>query len=106
MPETLSRSTVLRGPTIIWILPGFSENYYEPMHAACESGMLTLQFPWLWPLMNSLPDAIVLKLQPLLYMLIKFQRVSAFSIYESDVCVFPDGPSLNLRATGFQTADN
>lgn len=57
--------------------PGFSENYFEPMHAACESGMLTLQFPWLWPLMNSLPDAIVLKLQPLLYLLIKLQRVGA-----------------------------
>jgi hypothetical protein len=55
--------------------PGFSETYYEPMHAACEAGALTLQFPWLWRLMNSLPDAIVLKLQPLLYLLKKIQRV-------------------------------
>jgi hypothetical protein len=57
--------------------PDFSETYYEPMHAACESGALTLQFLCLWQLMNNLPDAIVLKPQPLLYMLIKLQRVSA-----------------------------
>jgi cytochrome P450 len=63
--------------------PDFRDNYYEPMHAACESGMLTLQFPWLWPLMNSLPDAVVLKLQPLLYLLINLQRVSATSTVES-----------------------
>jgi hypothetical protein len=74
--------------------PGCSENYYEPIHAACESGMLTLQFAWLWPLMNSLPDSIVLKVQPLLYLLIKLQRVSALSTVESDTCVFPRGPSL------------
>ena len=55
--------------------PNFSETWYEPMHAACESGALTLQFPWLWRLMNSLPDAVVLKLQPLLYMLIRLQQV-------------------------------
>ena len=57
--------------------PDFSENYYEPLHAACESGALTMQFPWLLPLMNNLPDAVVLKLRPLLYLLIKLQRVSA-----------------------------
>ena len=67
--------------------PGFSETYYEPMHAACEAGALTLQFPWLWWLMNSLPDVVVLKLQPLLYLLIKLQRVSAILRLENEACL-------------------
>ena len=57
-------------------VPDFAETFNKPMHAACESSTMTLQFPWLWPLMNSLPEWLVMKLQPEFYLHIRVQRVS------------------------------
>jgi hypothetical protein len=85
--------------------PDFSETYFEPMHAACEGGALTLQFPWLWPLMNSLPDAVVLKLQPKLYLLIKLQQVSGTLFSQSQAGVAADLLVLTSQCSGFQTTD-
>ncbi len=55
-------------------VPDFAETFNKPMHAACESSTMTLQFPWLWPLMNSLPEWLVMKLQPEFYLHIRIQR--------------------------------
>jgi len=60
--------------------PNFEETFHEPFMAASEAGHMTLQFKWLFPLMNSLPDSIVLKIQPLLYLIIQLSRVSRSSI--------------------------
>ena len=56
--------------------PDFQETFHEPFMAASEAGHLTLQFKWMHPLMRSLPDWVVLKMQPLLWLIIKLQRVS------------------------------
>jgi cytochrome P450 len=55
--------------------PDFQETFHEPMHAACESSTVLMQFPWLWPIMNSLPDWLVLKLEPNMHMHIQVQKV-------------------------------
>ena len=53
------------------------------MHAASETGLVTLQFPWMWPIMNNLPDWLVLKMNPLLALLFKCQRVSGLNLPSS-----------------------
>lgn len=55
--------------------PDFKETFHEAMHAACESSTVLMQFPWLWPIMNSLPDWLVVKLEPKMYMHIQVQQV-------------------------------
>ncbi|KAL6249853.1 hypothetical protein RBB50_003709 [Rhinocladiella similis] len=54
--------------------PDFEETFHEPMHAACESSSILMQFPWLWPVMNSLPDWLVVKLEPKMHMHIQVQH--------------------------------
>ncbi|OAP59663.1 hypothetical protein AYL99_06961 [Fonsecaea erecta] len=54
--------------------PEFKETFHEAMHAACESSSMLMQFPWLWPVMNSLPDWLVLRLEPNMYMHIQVQQ--------------------------------
>ncbi|KIX02127.1 uncharacterized protein Z518_08066 [Rhinocladiella mackenziei CBS 650.93] len=54
--------------------PDFEETFHEAMHAACESSSILMQFPWLWPIMNSLPDWLVVKLEPKMHMHIQVQR--------------------------------
>ena len=56
--------------------PDFAITFHDPMHAACEAGNALLQFPWIWPVLNNLPDWLVGKLNPPLYKLIMVQRVS------------------------------
>jgi hypothetical protein len=56
--------------------PDFEVTFHEAMHAACETSTVTMQFPFLWPLMNSLPDWLVLKLEPTFYLHIQVQQVS------------------------------
>jgi len=36
--------------------PDFKDTIHEDMHTACESSIVLMQFPWLWPIMNGLPD--------------------------------------------------
>lgn len=55
--------------------PDFKETFHEAMHAACESSTVLMQFPWLWPIMNSLPNWLVVKLEPNMYMHIQVQQV-------------------------------
>lgn len=55
--------------------PDFKDTFHEGMHAACESSNVLMQFPWLWPIMNSLPDWLVLKLEPTMYVHIQVQKV-------------------------------
>jgi hypothetical protein len=62
--------------------PDFKETFHEPFMAASEVGHLTLQFKFIHPLMRSLPDWVILKIQPLLWLIIKLQRVSTL-IYQA-----------------------
>ena len=57
--------------------PNFKENFHETLMAVSEAGHLTLQFPWIHPLMRAMPDWFVSKTRPLLRLLKVFQRVSA-----------------------------
>ncbi|KAK5196121.1 hypothetical protein LTR99_008070 [Exophiala xenobiotica] len=54
--------------------PDFEETFHEPMHAACESSSVLMQFPWLWPIMNSLPDWLVVRVEPKMHMHIQVQH--------------------------------
>jgi hypothetical protein len=55
--------------------PGFEDTLWDGYQAAARSSHLALQFPWLLPTLNSLPDWLVLKLQPMLHKLLALQRV-------------------------------
>jgi hypothetical protein len=55
--------------------PGFEDTLRDAYQAAAQSSHLALQFPWLLPAMNSLPDWLVLKLQPRLHKLLALQQV-------------------------------
>lgn len=59
--------------------PDFKETFHEPMHAVCQSSTVLMQFPWLWPIMNSLPDWLVVRLEPTMHMHIQVQQVSSES---------------------------
>ncbi len=54
----------------------FETTFHEPLHTATGTGNTLVQFPWIWPLINSLPDSVVRVVNPPLYMLIQVQRVS------------------------------
>lgn len=55
--------------------PGFEDTLWDGYQAAAQSSHLALQFPWLLPAMNLLPDWLVLKLQPMLHKLLALQQV-------------------------------
>ena len=55
--------------------PGFEDTLLEGYQAAVQSSHLALQFPWLLPVMNSLPNWLVVGLQPKLRRLISLQQV-------------------------------
>lgn len=76
--------------------PDFAETFHEPMHAACESSSVLMQFPWLWPVMNSLPDWLVVKLEPKMHMHIQVQHVSSSDGY----CSVAQEPMLMMTFGG------
>lgn len=56
--------------------PGFKETFQEPFMAASESGHVALQFKWLYPLMEALPEWLVLKMQPQVSLILQLAKVS------------------------------
>lgn len=56
--------------------PEFKETFHEAFMAAGKSGHVTMQFPWMNPLMKSMPEWFVLYAQPLLFLVFRMQRVS------------------------------
>jgi hypothetical protein len=61
--------------------PGFEDTLWDGYQAAAQSSHLALQFPWLLPAMNSLPDWLVLKLQPMLHKLLALQQVGLMPFF-------------------------
>ena len=57
--------------------PDFQENFNKAFHAASQSGPLNIQFPWMIPILTSLPHRWVITMQPLLAPLLVVQQVSA-----------------------------
>jgi cytochrome P450 len=55
--------------------PGFEETFQEPFIAASEAGHLALQFKWIYPLMETLPEWMVLRMQPQMYMILQLAKV-------------------------------
>ncbi|KIW33393.1 hypothetical protein, variant [Cladophialophora immunda] len=59
--------------------PNFEESFHDAFMAVSAFGHTTLQFPWVTPLLNALPDSIVDKMNPALHMLLvlkkDFQRI-------------------------------
>ena len=56
--------------------PDFTETFHEPFMAASESGHVALQSKWIYPLMESLPEWLVLKMQPHIYLILQLAKVS------------------------------
>ena len=56
--------------------PDFKETFHEPFMAASESGHVALQFKWVYPLMESLPEWLVLKMQPQIFLILQLAKVS------------------------------
>lgn len=55
--------------------PDFKESFLEPFMAASESGHIALQFKWIYPVLKMLPDWLVLKLQPQMYLILQLAKV-------------------------------
>ncbi|OAG39698.1 hypothetical protein AYO21_05973 [Fonsecaea monophora] len=53
--------------------PDFSESFHAAFMAVGEFGHVAVQFPWFHPLLNSLPDSLVRKMQPALGSLLQLQ---------------------------------
>ena len=56
--------------------PGFEETFHEAFQATGAASHIMLQFPWMLPLMKSMPEWLVLKTQPSLALTLRMQRVS------------------------------
>ena len=55
--------------------PGFKDTFHEPFMAASEAGLVALQFKFLYPLLESLPKWLVLKMQPQMYLILQLAKV-------------------------------
>lgn len=60
--------------------PDFKESFVEPFMAASESGHIALQFKGIYPLLKMLPDWLVLKLQPQMYLILQLAKVILFPV--------------------------
>lgn len=54
--------------------PNFSESFHEAFLAVSAFSATSLQFPWILPLLNSLPDSVAVKFNPPLHMLLVLRR--------------------------------
>ena len=59
-------------------VPGFTETFHEPFMAVSRLSHLTLQFPVMHPLLKSLPDWLVVKMDPLFSTFIRIQSVRLY----------------------------
>lgn len=64
--------------------PGFQETFHEAMIAACKSSTMLMMFPYLWRIINILPDWLVIKLNPDMGMHVQVQQVC--SLYVPYIC--------------------
>ncbi len=53
----------------------FKETFHDPFMAASEAGHMALQFKWIYPMMEALPEWLVLKMQPLIYLILRLGKV-------------------------------
>ena len=58
--------------------PDFKDTFHEPFMAASEAGHVALQFKFLYPLLESLPERLVLKMQPQMYLILQLAKVAPF----------------------------
>ena len=61
--------------------PDFKETFHEPFMAASEAGHMALQFKWIYPMMEALPERLVLKMQPLVYLILQLAKVGTLLEY-------------------------
>jgi cytochrome P450 len=62
--------------------PDFKETYLEALQTIYTTGHFGLHFPILFPLLNSLPDWLTLKMKPELFSIVKFQRDAEAQVAE------------------------
>ena len=54
--------------------PNFKESFHEAFMAVSAFGHTSLQFPWILPLLNKLPDSLVERMNPPLHMLLVLRK--------------------------------
>ncbi|KAJ9609338.1 hypothetical protein H2200_005665 [Cladophialophora chaetospira] len=77
--------------------PDFKDTFHEPFMAASESGHVALQFKWVYPLMEALPEWLVLKVQPQIYLILQLAKdfdVKLKAILAGTAKENPDHPTI------------
>ncbi|KAI9714885.1 MAG: hypothetical protein M1820_000174 [Bogoriella megaspora] len=66
--------------------PDFKDNLHTPFYALTEFGQLVAHFPWLGPLVDSLPDSVNIALNPPLATLVRLKKrlVSTIKAIKND----------------------
>jgi cytochrome P450 len=54
--------------------PDFKDTFQEPFMAASEAGHVALQFKFIYPLMEALPEWLVLKMQPQIHLILQLAK--------------------------------
>ena len=60
--------------------PNFKDTFHEPFMAASEAGHVALQFKFIYPLLEALPEWLVLKMQPQMYLILQLAKAGDVSI--------------------------
>ena len=64
--------------------PNFVDTFHEPFMAASEAGHVALQFKFIYPLLESLPERLVLNMQPKMYLILQLAKVTTVFILAQD----------------------
>ena len=69
-------------------VPNWNPILHDPFQAVSISGNLSLQFPLLPKILNTLPQSWLVKLEPLYALVFQMQRVSVFTMHIRSLCSF------------------
>ncbi len=71
---------------------GFRENLHPAFMAVSEFGHVTLQFPWVKPVLDALPESMIKSMNPPLEKLLQLQKVERPSVH-----ILAECDSANVR---------
>jgi hypothetical protein len=83
--------------------PDFRETYHEALITIYTTGNFGLHVPLLFPLLNSLPEWLVIKMQPVLFPITTFQRVHTQFLHSA--CFVKQPLTFVLQDTEQQVVD-
>jgi hypothetical protein len=88
--------------------PNFVDTFHEAFRAAVQGSHIAVHLPWVFPLMKSLPDSVVAKMNPPMTKLLNLQKVRSND--SSSSLRFPPTrpkpPSMLILSTSFRNLKN